>query len=72
MKVYSGDINSFDDIERIAAELNTQINTEKCQATDRPPFELLEVERPYLIQTDLDSLADTLREPSRGKSVLNH
>lgn len=32
LKVYSGDITCFDDIRRIAAELNEQINSEKCQA----------------------------------------
>lgn len=62
LKVYSGDITCFDDIRRIAAELNEQINSEKCQATDKPPFELLKIEKPYLIQTDLNILSGYFKE----------
>ncbi len=62
LKVYSGDITCFDDIRKIAAELNEQINSEKCQATDKPPFELLKFEKPYLIQTDLNILSGYFKE----------
>ncbi len=62
LKVYSGDITCFDDIRRMAAELNEQINSEKCQATDKPPFELLKLEKPYLIQTDLNILLGYFKE----------
>lgn len=33
IKVYSGDITCFDDIKRIASELNREINLSVCQAT---------------------------------------
>ena len=33
IKVYSGDITCFDDIKRIASELNREINSSVCQAT---------------------------------------
>lgn len=46
LKIYSGDITCFDDIKRITMELNEQINSEKCQATNKAPFELLELEKP--------------------------
>ena len=62
LKVYSCDIIDFDDIKRITAELNEQINSEKCQATGKPPLELLDIEKPYLIKTDLDILTGYFKE----------
>ena len=57
IKVYSGDITCFDDIRRIASELNREINSSVCQATGQKPFDLLKLELPYLIKTNLDILA---------------
>ena len=54
IKVYSGDITFFDDIKRIASELNREINSSICQATGQKPFDLLKLELPYLIKTNLD------------------
>ena len=56
IKVYSGDITCFDDIRRIASELNREINSSICQATGQKPFDLLKLELPYLIKTNLDIL----------------
>ena len=56
IKVYSGDITCFDDIRRIASELNREINLSVCQATGQKPFDLLKLELPYLIKTNLDIL----------------
>ncbi len=54
LKVYSGD--NFSDIQKVASDLNRDINTEICQATGKTPMELLEVEKPYLLKTDLNIL----------------
>ena len=56
LKVYSGDVTSFNDIQKIASELNNDINIEICQATGRAPLKLLELEKPYLLKTDLNIL----------------
>ena len=56
IKVYSGDITGFDDIKRICTELNREINSSVCQATGQKPFDLLKLEQPYLIKTDLGIL----------------
>lgn len=56
IKVYSGDITCFDDIRQIASELNREINSSVCQATGQKPSDLLKLELPYLIKTNLDIL----------------
>lgn len=56
IKVYSGDITSLNDIIKIATELNHEINSSVCQATGYKPFDLLKLEQPYLIKTDLNIL----------------
>lgn len=67
LKVYSGDITSFSDIQRIAVELNNDINTELCQATGKPPIKLLEMERPYLLKTDLNILTGYFDKPIKRR-----
>ena len=67
LKVYSGDITSFSDIQRIAVELNNDINTEPCQATGKPPIKLLEVEQPYLLKTDLNILTGYFNKPIKRR-----
>lgn len=67
LKVYSGDITSFSDIQRIAVELNNDINTELCQATGKPPIKLLEVEQPYLLKTDLNILTGYFDKPIKRR-----
>ncbi len=67
LKVYSGDITSFGDIQRIAVELNNDINTERCQATGKPPIKLLEAERPYLLKTDLSILTGYFDKPIKRR-----
>lgn len=56
LKVYSGDVTSFNDIQKLASELNNDINIEICQATGRAPLKLLELEKLYLLKTDLNIL----------------
>lgn len=56
IKVYSGDINSFDDIGHITSELSREINFTICQAVGQKSFDLLKLEQPYPIKTNLDIL----------------
>lgn len=56
LKVYSGDIHSFEDIKKYTRELNEDINNNISQATDKIPAELLKIEQDYLIKTDLSCL----------------
>ena len=67
LKVYSGDIVNFSDIQKVASELNDDINTEICQATGKPPLELLKVEKPYLLKTDLNILTGYFDKPIRRR-----
>jgi hypothetical protein len=76
LKVYSGDITCFDDIRRIAADLNYEINSSVCQATGKKPFDLLELEKPFLIQTNLDILTgyfeDTVKRKVSSESMISY
>lgn len=56
LKVYSGDIHSFEDIKKYTRELNEDINNNVSQATDKIPAELLKLEHEHLIKTDLSCL----------------
>ena len=56
IKVYNGEITCFKDIERITLDLNREINSTVCQATGQKPFDLLKLEQPYLLKTDLSIL----------------
>lgn len=76
LKVYSGDVTCFDDIRRIADDLNYEINSSVCQATGRKPFELLELEKPFLIKTNLDILTgyfvDTVKRKVSAESMISY
>ena len=76
LKVYSGEITCFDDIKRIAADLNYEINSSICQATGKKPFDLLELEKPFLIQTNLDILTgyfvDTVKRKVSAESMISY
>lgn len=67
LKVYNGDITNFADIQKIATELNNDINTEICQATGKPPLKLLELEKPYLLKTDLNILTGYFNKSIRRR-----
>jgi transposase len=67
LKVYSGDIHSFDDIKRYTRELNEDINCNLSQATDKIPADLLKIEQEYLIDTDLSILHGYFEKPIRRK-----
>ena len=67
LKVYNGDITNFADIQKIASELNNDINTEICQATGKPPLKLLELEKPYLLKTDLNILTGYFNKSIRRR-----
>ena len=56
LKVYSGDIENFEDIKRIVSDLNQEINSSVCQATGQIPFDMLRLEQPLLIDTNLSAL----------------
>ena len=56
LKVYDGDIRSFDDIKKIAEKLNRELNDEVCQGTGVRPNDRIGIEREYLIKTDLSCL----------------
>ena len=76
LKVYSGDVTCCDDIKRIADDLNYEINSSVCQATGRKPFELLELEKPFLIKTNLDILTgyfvDTVKRKVSTESMISY
>ena len=76
LKVYSGDVSCFDDIKRIDSDLNYEINSSVCQATGRKPFELLELEKPFLIKTNLDILTgyfvDTVKRKVSTESMISY
>ena len=76
LKVYSGDVTGFDDIKRIADDLNYEINSSVCQATGRKPFDLLELEKPFLIKTNLDILTgyfvDTVKRKVSKESIISY
>ena len=67
LKVYSGDIESFDDIKTIAAELNKEINNEICQGTGFRPFDRLPLEQSCMIHTDLNILTGYFMKPVTRK-----
>ena len=67
LKVYNGDITNFADMQKIATELNNDINTEICQATGKPPLKLLELEKPYLLKTDLNILTGYFNKSIRRR-----
>ena len=76
IKVYSGDITCFNDINRIACELNHEINSTVCQATGYKPFDLLELEQHNLIKTNLDILTgyfeDTVSRKVNAESMISY
>ena len=49
LKAYSGEIETFKDIEEIVIEFNEEINNEKHQGTGRIPKELFEKEKEHLL-----------------------
>jgi len=48
LKVYNGEFDTFEELERIVEEFNNDINNEISQATNEKPFDRLEEEREYL------------------------
>lgn len=56
LKVYSGDIENFKDIETIVKKLNTDLNDEVCQATGKKPIDLYKKEKEYLTDVNLNAL----------------
>lgn len=56
LKVYSGDIENFKDIETIVKKLNTDLNEEVCQATGKKPIDLYKKEKEYLTDVNLNAL----------------
>ncbi len=62
--------------KRIAADLNYEINSSVCQATGKKPFDLLELEKPFLIQTNLDILTgyfeDTVKRKVSSESMISY
>lgn len=67
LKVYSGDIHSFEDIKKYTIELNEDINNNISQATDKIPAELLKIEQEYLIKSDLSCLHGYFEKSIRRK-----
>ncbi len=67
LKIYDGDIDSFEDIKRIVAKLNEDLNDEVCQGTGVRPNDRIEIERKYLIKTDLSCLNAYFEKPVRRK-----
>ena len=67
LKVYDGDIRSFDDIRKIAEKLNRELNNEVCQGTGVRPNDRIGIEREYLIKTDLSCLNAYFEKPVRRK-----
>ena len=67
LKVYDGDIESFEDVKRIAAKLNEELNDEICQGTGVRPNDRIETERKHLIRTDLGCLNAYFEKPVRRK-----
>lgn len=67
LKVYDGDIRSFDDIKRIAEKLNDELNDEVCQGTGMRPNDRIEAERKQLIKTDLSCLNAYFEKPVKRK-----
>lgn len=49
LKVCSGEIETFKDIEKIVSEFNEEINNEKHQGTGRTPEELFLREKEHLL-----------------------
>jgi len=67
LKVYDGDVESFDDIKRIAEKLNVDLNGEICQGTGVRPNDRIEIERRYLLKTDIACLNAYFEKPVRRK-----
>ena len=67
LKVYDGDIETFEDVKRIAARLNDELNDEICQGTGVRPNDRIETERKHLIRTDLSCLNAYFEKPVRRK-----
>lgn len=76
LKVYSGDIEGFEDIKRIACELNRDINSSICQTAGHMTFDLLKLEKPCLIKTNLDILTgyfnDTVSRRVSSESMISY
>ena len=56
LKVYSGDIENFNDIKNIVQKLNTELNNEVCQGTEKKQINLYKKEKEYLSNVNLNSL----------------
>lgn len=67
LKVYSGDIKEFGDIEYQVAKLNEELNTEVCQGTGHKPIDLFQKEKEYLTQVNLNALDYYFHKPEFRK-----
>lgn len=67
LKVYDGDIETFEDIKKIAAKLNDELNDEICQGTGVRPNDRIGTERKNLINTDLSCLNAYFEKPVKRK-----
>lgn len=48
LKVYNGEFDTFEELERIVEDFNSDINNEISQATNEKPFDRFEEEKEYL------------------------
>ncbi|TYQ16763.1 UNVERIFIED_CONTAM: transposase [Acetivibrio alkalicellulosi] len=48
LKVYNGEFDTFEELERIVEDFNNDINNEISQATNEKPFDRFKVEKEYL------------------------
>lgn len=56
LKVYSGEIETFEDIKNIVQKFNIELNDEISQATGKKPIDLFKKEKEYLTNVNLNSL----------------
>ncbi len=63
LKVYSGDIDNYEDIVKLVNNFNEEINNEVCQGTGKIPKELFKEEKEHLLPTDLDNLIGYFEKP---------
>ena len=56
LKVYSGEIEIFEDIKNIVQKFNIELNDEISQATGKKPIDLFKKEKEYLTNVNLNSL----------------
>jgi transposase len=56
LKVYNGEFDTFEELERIVEQFNSDINNEISQATKEKPFDRFEEEKEYLGQLPMMDL----------------